>query len=242
MYLLIDIGNTLHKAAVFSETGELAALHKYRQLTPNRIEQLFTQHGISHAILSAVGQYSSLVEDRIRQHCPLIVLSSSTPLPFRLRYHTPGSLGPDRIANAAGAFRLYPEKNVLSIQLGTCLVCDFINAQSEYLGGSISPGIDMRFKALKHYTRKLPEVKKKMTKGVTGTSTEESILNGVMNGIVFEIEGMIAAYTQQYQDLKVLVTGGDAELLQNSIKFPIFAAPNIVLWGLYEILRYNVDK
>ena len=242
MYLIIDIGNTLHKVAVFSEAGELIELCKYRQLTPNRIAQLFSKHDISHAILSAVGQYSSLIEDKIRQHCPLMVLSASTSLPFTLRYHTPGTLGPDRIANAAGAFRLYPEKNVLSIQLGTCLVCDFINAQSEYLGGSISPGIDMRFKALKHYTRKLPEVKKKMTKGVTGTSTEESILNGVMNGIVFEIEGMIAAYTQQYQDLKVLVTGGDAELLQNSIKFPIFAASNIVLWGLYEILRYNVDK
>ena len=127
MYLIIDIGNTLHKTAVFSEAGELVELCKYRQLTPNRIAQLFNKHNISHTILSAVGQYSPLVEDHIRQHCPLIVLSASTPLPFTLCYHTPSSLGPDRIANAAGAYRLYPEQNVLSIQLGTCMVFDFIN-------------------------------------------------------------------------------------------------------------------
>lgn len=242
MYLIIDIGNTLHKTAVFSEAGELVELCKYRQLTPNRIAQLFNKHNISHTILSAVGQYSPLVEDHIRQHCPLIVLSASTPLPFTLCYHTPSSLGPDRIANAAGAYRLYPEQNVLSIQLGTCMVCDFINDKKEYLGGSIAPGIDMRFKALKHYTKKLPEVKKKPTEMLVGTTTEESILGGVMNGICFEIEGMIAAYQQQYGALKVLLTGGDADLLQKSIKFPIFAAPNIVLWGLFEILRYNVEK
>ena len=194
MYLIIDIGNTLHKVAVFSETGELIELQKYRQLTTNRIEQLFKQHSISHAILSAVGKYSPLVEDSVRQHCPLVVLSSATPLPFSIRYQTPGSLGPDRIANAAGAYRMFPEQNVLSIQSGTCLVCDFINNKKEYLGGSIAPGIGMRFKALKHYTKKLPEVEKKQTEKLVGTTTEESILNGVMNGIRFETEGTIAAY------------------------------------------------
>lgn len=242
MYLIIDIGNTLHKAAVFSETGELIELQKYRQLTTNRIEQLFKQHSIFHAILSAVGKYSPLVEDSVRQHCPMVVLSSATPLPFSIRYQTPGSLGPDRIANAAGAYRMYPGQNVLSIQSGTCLVCDFINNKKEYLGGSIAPGIDMRFKALKHYTKKLPEVEKRQVGKLVGTTTEESILNGVMNGIRFEIEGTIAAYQQQYGDVKVLLTGGDADLLQKSIKFPIFATPNNVLWGLYEILRYNVRK
>lgn len=242
MYLIIDIGNTLHKAAVFSETGELIELQKYRQLTTNRIEQLFKQHSISHAILSAVGKYSPLVENSIRQHCPLLVLSSKTPLPFSIRYRTPGSLGPDRIANAAGAYRMYPGQNVLSIQSGTCLVCDFINNKKEYLGGSIAPGMRMRFKALKHYTKKLPEVEKRQAEKLVGATTEESILSGVMNGIRFEIEGTITAYQQQYGEVKILLTGGDTDPLQKSIKFPIFAAPNNVLWGLYEILRYNVQK
>lgn len=242
MYLIIDIGNTLHKAAVFSETGKLVELQKFRQLTPKRIDQLFAQYVISHAILSAVGKYSPLVENSIRQHCPLLVLSSKTSLPFSIRYRTPGSLGPDRIANAAGAYRMYPGQNVLSIQSGTCLVCDFINNKKEYLGGSIAPGIGMRFKALKHYTKKLPEVEKRQAEKLVGATTEESILSGVMNGIRFEIEGTITAYQQQYGEVKILLTGGDADPLQKSIKFPIFAAPNNVLWGLYEILRYNVQK
>ena len=189
-----------------------------------------------------MGKYQPSAEECLRHYCPLTVLSASTPLPFALRYHTPSSLGPDRIANAAGAYRLYPGQNVLSIQLGTCLVFDFVNDKKEYLGGSIAPGIDMRFKALKHYTHKLPEVRKRMPDSWVGDSTENSILCGVMNGIICEINEMIEEYSQRNKALKVLLTGGDAELLQNSIKFPIFAAPNIVLWGLYEILRFNVEK
>lgn len=242
MYLIIDIGNTLQKMAVFSETGELVELQKYRQLTPNRIEQLFTQHKFSHAILSSVGKYNVDIEAVIRQYCPLIILSPSTPLPIKIKYKTPTSLGSDRVANAVGASRRFPVQNVLSIQLGSCMVCDFVNAEGEYLGGAIAPGIDMRFKALKHYTRKLPEVRKRIPEQWIGHDTESSILCGVMNGIVCEIEGIITEYHRQHTPLKVLLTGGDAELLQNSIKFPIFAAPNNVLWGLYEILRYNVEK
>lgn len=242
MYLIIDIGNTLQKVAVFSETGKLVELQKFRQLTTTRLMQLFATYNFSHAILSSVGKYNADIESVIQQHCPLIILSPSTPLPIKIKYQTPASLGPDRVANAVGASRQYPAQNVLSIQLGSCLVCDFVNAKGEYLGGSIAPGIDMRFKALKHYTKKLPEVRKKQAEKLVGTTTEESILGGVMNGIIFEIEGTIAAYQRLFGDLKVLLTGGDADHLQKSIKFPIFAAPNNVLWGLFEILRYNVEK
>ncbi len=242
MYLVIDIGNTLHKTAVFSENGEMLELWKFQHLTPSRLSQLFEKYPFSHAVLSSVGKYNADIEMFIKEHCPLLMLSSDTSLPIKIKYLTPASLGPDRVANAVGANRLYPSQNVLSIQAGSCLVCDFVNAQNEYLGGSISPGIDMRLKALRHYTKKLPEVKKKLTIGMIGTSTEESILKGVMNGIVYEVEGLVSAYVQQYGALKVLLTGGDADLLQNSIKFPIFAAPNLVLWGLNEILRYNVEN
>ena len=125
MYLIIDIGNTLHKAAVFSETGELVELQKFRQLTPKRIGQLFAQHEISHAILSAVGKYSPLVESCIRQHCPLLVLSTATPLPFSIRYQTPGSLGPDRIANAA-------IKSIASSRLGCSLTETLTRLDDKY--------------------------------------------------------------------------------------------------------------
>ncbi len=242
MYLVVDIGNTLQKMAVFSETGELVELKKYRQLTVARLMQLCAKHSFSHAILSSVGKHNADIEWVIQQQCPLLVLSSNTPLPIKIKYQAPRSLGSDRVANAVGASRRFPAQNVLSIQLGSCMVCDFVNTEGEYLGGSITPGIGMRLKALKHYTKSLPEVKMKLAEKLVGTTTEESILSGVMNGIIYEIEGTIAAYQQQYGGVKVLLTGGDADLLQKSIKFPIFAAPNNVLWGLYEILRYNVQK
>ena len=242
MYLIIDIGNTLHKVAVFSQEGKLVESRKFRQLTKSRLNQLFAQYDISYAILSSVGKYRADIETCIGEYCPLLLLSSATPLPVTIQYETPESLGPDRIANAVGAHSLYPQQNVLSFQLGTCLVCDFVNDRGEYCGGSIAPGIDMRFKALRHYTRKLPLVRKNVPKQVVGANTEQSILSGVINGVVFEIEGMIAAYQKENKNLKVVVAGGDADLLQKSIKFPIFAAPNIVLWGLFEILRYNVEK
>ena len=242
MYLIIDIGNTLHKMAVFSQEGELVEVRKFRQLTRNRLKQLIAQYDIAYAILSAVGKYQPGLETCIEEFCPLLLLSSATPLPITIKYETPLSLGPDRIANAVGAYGLYPRQNVLSFQIGTCLVCDFVNERGEYCGGSIAPGIDMRFKALRHYTRKLPLVHKNVPKQLVGANTEQSILSGVMNGLVYEIEGMISAYKKENKELKVLMTGGDANLLQKSIKFPIFAAPNIVLWGLFEILRYNVEK
>jgi type III pantothenate kinase len=157
-------------------------------------------------------------------------------------YQSAETLGLDRIANAVGAAALYPAQNVLSIQVGTCLVCDVVNEKGEYLGGSISPGIKMRFEALNYNTKKLPLLREPYAPSYfLGTDTYSSIGSGVINGICFEIEGFIAHYQAHYAPLVVILTGGDALFLQNSIKNTIFAAPNVVLTGLNEIIKYNVD-
>ena len=168
--------------------------------------------------------------------------SASCLLPIHIQYATPKTLGTDRIANAVGANALYPNRNVLSIMAGTCLVADFVNDKGEYMGGSIAPGVRMRFQALSEFTARLPLVEPEIIDFLVGDNTENSILSGVMNGITQEIDGIIRQYSRHYNRLKVILSGGDAELLQNFIKKRIFAAQNPVLVGLHKILILNASK
>ena len=175
-------------------------------------------------------------------HTQLIRFSHQCRLPIKMRYASPETLGTDRIANAVGANALYPNQNVLSLMAGTCLVADFVNAKNEYLGGSISPGVRMRFQSLSHFTARLPLIEPKTIDFLTGDTTQNSILSGVMHGISHEINGIILQYSAQYDDLKVILSGGDAQMLQSSIKKRIFAAQNPILLGLHKILKLNASE
>ena len=241
MYLAIDIGNTLQKAAVFSSEGELLTLVSEQLLSTATITHLIEQYTITHSILSSVGAEQADIRQLLAKRTLLTDFTHTTPLPIQIDYQTPQTLGLDRIASAVAAHSLFTHENVLSIQAGTCLVTDFVTADGHYLGGSISPGLDMRLAALNHFTQRLPQVKRQQVHNLTGTTTEESILNGVTYGIVDEINGIIERYQQQYKSIKVVFTGGNKDDLQNSIKFPIFAASNIVLHGLYKILIFNAE-
>ena len=168
-----------------------------------------------------------------------MVFSHKTSLPICIKYKTPETLGLDRIANAVAANALFPNENVLSIQAGTCLVMDFVTKDAEYLGGSIAPDLEMRFSALHHFTKRLPLVKKQKINYFIGKTTEESIRSGVLNGIADEINGAIERYREQFGELKIILTGGNKNDLENSIKSTIFAAPNLVLNGLHKILTFN---
>ena len=242
MDLVIDIGNTLQKLAVFSEKGVLLDLFSEKRLSISFLENLFCQYPIKRSIVSSVREDDNAALRWLEEKTQLIRFSATCHLPIRLKYATPETLGTDRIANAVGANALYPNKNVLSIMAGTCLVADFVNEKGEYLGGSIAPGVRMRFQALSKFTARLPLVKPKKIDFFVGDSSENSILSGVMNGITQEINGIIHQYTSHYSQLKVILSGGDAELLQNSIKKRIFAAQNPVLLGLHKILRLNASK
>ena len=242
MNLVIDIGNTLRKVAVFSEKGVLLHLFSEKQLTIPFFERLLKDYPIQRAIVSSVGAGDEEALDWLNAHTRLVLFTHACRLPITLKYATPETLGSDRLANAVGANALYPGENVLSIMAGTCLVADFVNADGEYLGGSIAPGLRMRFQALEHYTARLPLIEPEETAPLIGDTTKTSILSGVINGMAAEIDGLIDRYQTQYSCMKVLFSGGDSERLQNSVKKRIFAAQNPILLGLYKILVLNVSE
>ena len=242
MNLVIDIGNTLRKIAVFSENGAIIRLFSEKKLTIPFFERLLKNYTVQRAIVSSVGAGDEDALDWLDTHTRLVRFTHAFQLPITLKYATPETLGTDRIANAVGANALHPGENVLSIMAGTCLVADFVNADGEYLGGSIAPGLRMRFQALEHYTARLPLVEPEETAPLIGDTTQASILSGVINGMAAEIDGLIDRYQEQYSNVKVLFSGGDSELLLNSVKKRIFAAQNPILLGLYKILVLNVSE
>lgn len=237
--IVIDIGNTLQKLAVFDEDGKIVKFLQEKQLSIPMLEEVLACYPVRSAIVSSVGKDNEemlcWLEGRVR----LVRFSSQCQLPITMRYATPETLGTDRVANAVGANALYPGENVLSIMAGTCLVADFVNADGEYLGGSIAPGMRMRFQALSQFTARLPLVDPKSIDFLIGDDTCNSILSGVINGMAYEIEGMIAQYEREYDGLKVIFSGGDSALFQKFIKKRIFAAQNPILLGLYKILVLN---
>lgn len=240
MNLVIDVGNTLIKLAVFGAgtliekksciiTDFLATLSKFYEKFPL----------ISHVIVSSVANLSERQLHGLQQRDNVLFLDHQTNVPFTNHYGTPKSLGIDRIALASAAAIKYAAKNVLVIDAGTCITYDFLNSENEYLGGAISPGLSLRYRALHTFTDKLPLLEAEQTGPFIGNSTEASIHAGVLHGILYEIDGFIEAYAQKYQNLTVILTGGDAHFLRDSIKNDIFANSNFLLEGLNHILEYN---
>jgi type III pantothenate kinase len=169
------------------------------------------------------------------------ILGPSLPMPIQIRYATPETLGVDRIAAACGAIALFPGKNCLAIDAGTCITYDFIDHAGNYWGGGISPGIEMRLKAMHTFTTRLPLVKVNQQASLIGNSTESCLQSGALFGVLGEIEGIIQKYDQNYQELKVIICGGDISLFENQLKPTIFAAPDLVLMGLNRILLQNAS-
>src|SRR6185436_5882594 len=233
MNLVIDIGNTQTKVAIFDH-DKLIKQWKDDRSRPFRPTGVQIKE-YSHFILSTVTENSQVELHTTKEKTPDIRLNYTTPLPIKNKYKTPKTLGNDRLANAVGATVIFPQKNVLVIDLGTCIKYDFIDKNKNYFGGAISPGLQMRFSALNHFTAKLPLIKSSKKFTLTGNSTEQSILSGVQNGMILEVNGMIEQYKKKYKDLKVILTGGDAPFFADLLKSSIFAAPNLTLQGLNEI-------
>ncbi len=241
MNLTIDIGNTATKIIVFDDTVPV-----YRKvvkvLSPLFIKSLLKRLPVEYCLLSSVVKVKQPVLNTLSSIKHFQRLKPSTLLPLKNRYKTPSTLGNDRLANAiAGAF-LFPGKNVLVIDAGTCIKYDFINSKGEYLGGSISPGMEMRFKSMHQFTGKLPLVKDEKTKKLTGQSTREALQTGVIVGITEEIKGFISRYKQKHKSLSIILTGGDSKRFAEELKMSIFAAADMVNLGLNEIIRHQNQK
>lgn len=168
-------------------------------------------------------------------------MSATLPLPLSINHETPDTLGHDRKAACVGAAYLYPEKNLFIIDAGTAITYDFVSASGIMEGGNISPGLSMRFKALHNYTGKLPLLKPGNMKQILGQSTEQSIRNGVQYGIISEVKWYKKLMEKQYKGLITVVTGGDAAFLAKNLKNSIFVHSNLVLIGLYRILKHYVE-
>jgi type III pantothenate kinase len=239
MNLIIDAGNTKVKVAVFKGDTlmELVAFDGERLLL--EVKKILEKHPISYGIISSVAAISDKKIEELHAILPILVLSSETKVAFKNLYETPKTLGVDRIALVSSAIKKYPRKNVLIIDAGTCITFDFVSNNHEYFGGAISPGIEMRYRALNTFTSKLPLLDKKHPDNFLGKSTEESINSGVVNGVLQEIEGVINQYKNEYGLLTIVLTGGDANFLLKQLKSSIFANQNFVLEGLNEILILN---
>lgn len=239
MNLAIDIGNKYTKVAVFDGETQLWS-NAYKHFHLDNIREIYVQYpAITDVIMSNVSGNLPQTEAFIRERSHYMVLTHETPTPIVNRYKTPQTLGRDRIAAVVGAIALYPHEDLLVIDAGTCITYEYVNKGSEYFGGGISPGLRIRFKALKKYTGKLPYLKKQDIGYLIGGNTTESILSGVINGTAGEINHIISRYREMYPDLRVLVTGGDARFFESYLKSPIFVVPNLVLFGLNKILLYN---
>jgi type III pantothenate kinase len=240
MNLIIDIGNTRTKFSVFNR-GEILITVPVGEFLPGHIDVLQNEHpGLRKVILSAVNDYPAELKTALKNKFETFIeLNANTPLPVENCYKTPETLGNDRIAAAVGGFDLYPNTNLLIIDAGTAITYDLVNDKHQYLGGNISPGIEMRFKALHQFTGKLPLVKKQNPGKLYGTSTEEAIRAGVQNGVVFEVDKTIDTFKEFYKNLKVIITGGDAEFFDKKLKNSFFVNFNLIALGLNRILEYN---
>jgi len=240
MNLIIDVGNTYAKLAVFDD-GQIIEKNiiKNKHLVSN-IKKLTKEHPrLENAILSSVGELKDSTIKFIQSHLDVLVLNSNSKLPFKNLYKSPKTLGVDRIALVCASIKHNPNNNVLIIDAGTCITYDFVTAKNEYLGGAISPGIRVRYQSLNNLTANLPLLETKQPINIIGNSTKNSIHSGVIFGILNEIDGVISEYKVKYDDLTVILTGGDANFLSKQLKSSIFANSNFLLEGLNFILDFN---
>ncbi|HZW63086.1 MAG TPA: type III pantothenate kinase [Flavobacteriaceae bacterium] len=241
MNLIIDVGNTTLKWAVFNENDLVFKTVTHKKVFKSTLNKLLkTFPEINSAILSTVGKLPEKDSQHLKNKVQnLHVLNANSKLPFKNHYKTPKTLGVDRMALIAAASIQYPNQNVLVIDAGTCITFDFVTKENNYLGGSIAPGIQLRYKALHNLTANLPLLEPQAPESVIGNTTNRAIHAGVMLGTVAEIDGLIDKYKEDYSDLTVILTGGDTKFLSKNLKSTIFANSNFLLEGLNYILQLN---
>ncbi|MFZ6009266.1 MAG: type III pantothenate kinase [Bacteroidota bacterium] len=238
MNIVVDYGNSAAKVGIFDHQTLTS------RLTFNVAEELRVFLEMSTAenlIVSSVSVDTKLVTDWAQSAKKKFILEPTLPLPVKILYATPATLGVDRIAAVCGAQQQFPLQHCLVIDAGTCLTYDFLDKHSNYHGGAISPGLNMRFQALHTFTARLPLISPAANVGLVGDSTESSIQSGVINGIIAEMDGIIEQYAKKFDNLRVILCGGDTRFFENKLKASIFASPELVLSGLNSILIHNVN-
>lgn len=240
MNLIIDVGNTFVKLAVFAKNNLLEKQSVTHEDALKSAKKIISDYPkLKNGIISSVGKENKALVKEVKKHLNLIKLSSKTKLPFKNKYSTPKTLGVDRIALVSASVEQFSKNNALIIDAGTCITYDFINTKNHYLGGAISPGIRLRYHSLHNLTANLPLLKAEYPEALVGVSTNQSIHSGVVNGVLKEMDGVIDEYHEKYEDLTVILTGGDTDFLAKRLKNSIFANSIFLMEGLNFILEYN---
>jgi type III pantothenate kinase len=240
--LILDIGNTALKAACF-QGGKLqkavrAPLHDAQEVEEALLRLI--SYEPQSAFISNVNHGQPAIEAFLkRASIPARYFESTLEIPLENRYETPQTLGKDRIANAVAANKMFPSTPIVVIDAGTCIKFDFITRKNEYFGGSIAPGIDMRFRALHEFTARLPLEARSETVYLIGKNTREAIQSGVINGAMAEVKGVLEQYQMTHKDLQVIITGGDIGMLERSLKTRVQSEPWLTLKGLHEIALHQ---
>jgi len=240
MLLAIDVGNTRIKCAVFKEDTLLKLYVVEHSSIRKEIEKILSDYPkISNFMVSSVGKLSENDFSWVKKSIKIHFVSHNSKFPFRNEYKTPQTLGIDRMILASGASLKYPNQNKLIIDAGTAITYDFVDEDNHYFGGAISAGIDLRYKALNNYTAKLPLLEKSKEDFFIGQTTSESIHSGVVNGVLFEIEGFINELRKKYDNFIIILTGGDTDFLAKRLKSTIFANRNFLLESLNDLYQYQ---
>lgn len=242
MDTVIDIGNTLVKLGTF-EKGKLVSVNYFEAQPSRNFYTHLSYPSLGNCILSSVTEVPAHVVSYIRgKSKTFILLDEKTPLPIKNNYKTPDTLGNDRLALAAGAAYLYPGRPCLVISAGTCITYNLIDKKGNFLGGAISPGLQMRFRAMHEFTAKLPLISPPEAPKQSGETTEEAMGAGVVQGIAGEIERFSALAKQQYADICIVLSGGDSQYLADKIETEADVVADLALFGLYEIMKFNEKK
>lgn len=239
--ICFDFGNTRLKYAVFVD-GAFTEESALENGNLAEIEQLLNKYNPDKTILSSVIEHDSNIENVLKDKTSFHKLNIDSKLPITSPVGKPHTIGADRLAIAVAAVDLYPNQHNLVISLGTCITYNFINKYHELVGGSISPGMDMRFKALQHFTAKLPHVEPDWNFPLIGYDTKTNILSGVLQGMACEIDGIIDSYKEKFNKFNAHLTGGNTAFFGPLLKNKIFADSKLIYKGLYAISEYNNDE
>lgn len=243
MILTVDIGNTRIKAAVFEGGIFLERFVFVKNELQKNIENILKKYEkISDLVIASVGDVEKESFLAFKNEMTLHLISHSDAFPFINTYETPHTLGIDRMVLAAGATLQFPGQNRLVIDAGTCVTYDFIDENDRYLGGAISAGLRLRYEALHNFTSKLPLLTLESPAHFIGKSTSASIHSGVVNGLVYEIDGFIDEYKTLYPNFIIILTGGDTDFLAKRLKNTIFANSNFLLESLNQTFQYKIKN
>jgi type III pantothenate kinase len=242
MILAIDSGNTFVKIGVNQKNDRLAFFQTTYEELPQTLNLISENFKIENIVTSVVGHLDLTLFKSFFTSVDIVSINHQVKFPFLNLYETPQTLGIDRMVLSAGAVFNYPQQNRLVIDMGSCITYDFINEKDEYLGGAISPGVDMRYATLHEKTAKLPALLPESNSAIIGQNTNQAIHSGVMNGILFEIKGFVNHFLKGNDNFIIILTGGSAIFFAKPLKSLIFAEPNFLLNSLVQLFIYQKNN